>query len=867
MSHSVESKRKEKRGWVSYWALLLLQVQNAFNDKAAQFLLISLGVRLHKEGVDVPGASRIEYILAAIIVIPFILFSPLAGWLSDRFSKTYILRGSAVIQLLVLIWITLAIYFHMLWFAVAGFFFLSIQSVIFSPAKRGIVKELVGSKKLGFASGIMEVTVVLAICLGQIVTGFWYRNRVQVDNDGWNAALFPLIVLAVASMLALSASFGIHRVPVSGSRAFKVNMLYEHFSQLKELWKTRALKLSAVGVAFFWGYAGFINLAAIAISKEVTKGDNEFAAESAVMILAASIGIIIGGAVASLVCRKKIELGLVPLGGVVMVIGTLAMAFTPIDSIWMKLWFIVGGAGGSLVLVPLNANIQDICEPEKRGKVLAAVGLLDCLAGLSAVMLQLTLVWIGVPFMWQFIGLAIICFIATRYAAKILPDHFVRLLVLGAFKVIYRVKAENVTRVPEKGGVLMLPNHVSYIDAFILSVACPREIRFLMFEGYFKRKWIGAFVRLFGAVPISQTKAKDAIRVAAEALEEGAVVCIFPEGQLCRTGVMNEFKRGFEMVARKSKCPVLPVAMDGIWGSIFSFERSKFIYKIPYRCPFPVTVNFGEPITPENANAEKVRWVVESLRAEVFAQRPIFKNVSKVLSKTVNVSGAYTEAYQAQLKQIRSYSVTEQQRLLANAIQMGEVNAIKRGEAVMIDWSAVEHCLDVVAILFPQYLDLTVVTVDSSMPADELKLLADKYKVDQFIGGKRLAQIFPGNPCYDFSIDAIDSSGTEYLFPCLVIEGTVISMSMPHPAAETATNQHQEGYQKGSWGRLLPGFELGDTDQKSHIQVISLSTPEHGIELKNMNRDQNGMLVKEAPFKAQNMSFNSYVTPDGLEME
>lgn len=799
-----------RRNWVSFWSLLVLQGQNAFNDKAAQFLLVPMGVWLFKVKADIPalGAMEfIEYILAAVIVLPFILFSPVAGWFSDRFSKTHVVRGTAVLQLVVLLWITAAIRYHQVWVAVAGFFMLSVQSVLLSPAKRGLVKELVGHGKLGFASGMLEITVVLTICGGQIVTGFWYTARLEGGLDGWQAAMFPLQVIAVASVAALMVSFVIQKVPAQGKRAFHSGILIEHFGQMGELWKGRALKLSAIGAAFFWGYAGYLNLAAINIAKQVTHEGDQFAMESALLMLAASLGIVVGGAIASLICRKGIELGLVPVGGLVMVIGTLALAATPMESHWLKVWFVVAGAGGAMLLVPLNANLQDICPPEKRGKILAGLNLLDCLAGLFAVLVQLGLVALGVSFSWQFVGLAVVCVIATNYAAKVLPQHFIRLLVLGLFKLFYRIRVLHSDRVPKQGGVLLTPNHVSYIDAFILSAACPRKIRFLMFDAYFKHRWIGPFVRVFDTVPISNTRAKEALRVAAEALEEGAVVCIFPEGQLARTGVMNEFKRGFEMIARKAGCPVLPAAMDGLWGSVFSFERNKFLYKWPYRIPYGVTVGFGDPVPADAAKAGEVRRAVETLRAEAFAMRGSIRKPPGILREKIRVLHGDAQACRDAAGKLLALPADQQSAIIANALQVGEINAILRKQTVMVEWDALEHCRDVLAVAFVQYFELRLVLVDSATSSDEVGRLAGKHRVDQCFSGKNLAskwlgQGLPGG-CYDFSGEPMRDGGA---YACLVQAGRIVSMSMPHPAARTATNQHQDGFLPGAWGRLLPGF-------------------------------------------------------------
>ena len=836
-----------RRVWLSFWSLLTLQTQNAFNDKAAQFLLIPIGAWLVLSGTSVPGADKIEYILASVIVLPFILFSPLAGWLSDRFSKTMVVRAASILQLVVLIWISACIYYQQLWLAVVGFFLLSIQSVMLSPAKKGLVKELVGHEKLGFASGLLEIFVILAICAGQIITGFWFSARLNETENGWEAAISPLLILTIASLVTLCMSFLIQKTPAQGQRKFTASILTEHFGQLRELLSERPLRLSAFGVAFFWGYAGFLNLTAIAIPKVLTGGGGSFAMDSAILMSAASLGIIVGGAIASIICRRKIELGLVPVGGFMMVVGTLALALTPIDSVWIRLWLFIAGIGGALLLVPLNANIQDLCPPEKRGRILAGLGLLDCLFGLTAVLLQLGLMLLDVPFAWQFVGLALMSIFAAQYSARLLPQHVVRLLVLGLFRVFYRVRGMNVDRIPAEGGVLMTPNHVSYMDAFILSTASPRKVRFLMFDGYFKHPWIGRFVRLFDTVPISQTRAKEALRVAAEALEQGYLVCIFPEGQLTRSGGMNEFKRGFEMIAKKAKCPVLPAAMDGLWGSIFSFERGKFIYKTPYTMRYGVTVNFGEIIPPEEIEAGTVRSAVRKLRADAFAMRRVLENPLSVLGKEVMVLSAkpsIMDSYHERMIALRDAEPSLQKRLVANALQIGDVNAIVHGETVMMEWSAIEGCRDVIAIAFAQYYRLKLILVDSNITNDELLQLSHQYEVDKYVGGRALVTACEEAGikkfCYHVSPDAVANSES---LPCLTHEDVVISMSVPHPEAETATNQHQDGYREGTWGRMLPGYQVKSENGSITISGVSLGN-DREIKIEGKDVDLEGFIVQ-----------------------
>jgi len=641
-SDSIE--RVEGADTRSFWTMVGLSIQNAFNDKAAQTMLIALGVFIANatfaanEGAGLTGealqsasaksSALISPSFAILILIPFIFLAPVAGWISDRFSKTYVLRAGALMQMAVLACIFWAVSLENFPMAVVGFGLLALQSTILSPAKKGIVKEMMGSERLGFASGVLELSSVLAICVGQIVSGFWFNNRMDLNGqEPWISAHWPILLLFFCSIPAVIVSFTLKVYPSPSKRPFKIGIIWEHVGQMKDLIGDSKIRLSALAIGFFWFVAGFINIVAIQAANELTSGSGGgMGVELAYFLTAASGGMIIGGGLASYASRRSVELGLVPIGGLVMVIGSICLACVPIDNIWFKLWISFTGMGAAMFLVPLNAYLQDNCAEEKRGKVLAGSNLLDAITGAIGVGLFIGLNALDISIPTQFMILAILCALVTVYATRILPQHFIRFTVLTFLRVIYKQKVLNAERLPSEGGVFIVPNHVTYLDAFMLTACSQRPIRFLMFDSYFKKPGlVRFFIKFFDTVPISQTRAKDAIQKAADAVAEGGVVCIFPEGQLTRSGCMNELKRGFEMIARKAKCPVVPVYMDGLWGSIFSFERGKFIYKWPYQLQYGVTVAWGEPMQAREATAVAVREKLTELSSESFSHRDHLK--------------------------------------------------------------------------------------------------------------------------------------------------------------------------------------------------------------------------------------------------
>src|SRR5256884_683259 len=194
-------------------------------------------------------------------------------------------------------------------------------------------------------------------------------------------------------------------------------------------------------------------------------------------------------------------------------------------------------------------------------------------------------------------------------------------IVCGIARLVYRVKAIGVKNLPT-GGCLLVPNHITWVDAIILQLACPRPVRFIIDEEFYRKAALQPVLRMAGAIPIDRRKPREAIRRATERIEAGQIVCIFPEGQLSRTGTLARLQRGFDMIARHAQAPVVPVFLDQLWGSIFSFRGGKFFRKWPRHFPYRATVGFGVPLSAEEATIPRVHEDLLKLGADCFEQRP-----------------------------------------------------------------------------------------------------------------------------------------------------------------------------------------------------------------------------------------------------
>src|SRR5947207_7394443 len=188
-------------------------------------------------------------------------------------------------------------------------------------------------------------------------------------------------------------------------------------------------------------------------------------------------------------------------------------------------------------------------------------------------------------------------------------------------RTFYRVSAVGLDNLPA-GGFLLVPNHISWVDALVLQLACPRPIRYVIDQEYYHKPVLRPILRAIGFIPINIRHSHAAVRTAAEKAAQGEIVCVFPEGQLERRGVLLRLQRGYELIARHSKAQVVPVWLDQLWGSIFSFQGGRFFTKFPKRIAYSLTVAFGKPLKPEAADIATVREELLKLGEFCFSRRP-----------------------------------------------------------------------------------------------------------------------------------------------------------------------------------------------------------------------------------------------------
>jgi acyl-[acyl-carrier-protein]-phospholipid O-acyltransferase/long-chain-fatty-acid--[acyl-carrier-protein] ligase len=782
--------RPTTRNWISFWSLASMQFAQAFNVNASKFILIALGAWLLQQG---QGHEGIEHIITLCLVIPYVLFAPTCGWISDRYAKSSVVRWTSWLQIVALLLIALAIHQRHIGWAVAGYFLVATQAALISPSKLGVVKEYVGGKRLGFASGVMEGTVILAILAGQIIGARWFDDRLGPETGGYEAAIVPLYWLVLFALISVVMAHLTQRSVKHPTVPLSWKVATSHVKDLREFFGMPSLKLCGLGVGFFWGFGGFIALAVLQIAETRNGGGGKGAATAFANLWAmAVIGIAVGSVIAGILSRKRIEMGLTPIGGILMTGGTIALAFTPHASLAQQIMLVIAGAGGAAFLVPLQAVLQDAPAEDKRGMVISASNLLNNLFGIATTALQFVLKYAGVAIWIQFLILGGLALFVTLIAFRHLGSHVIRLVGLMVIRAIYRIRVTGETNVPKTGGALLLPNHVTWADAFFISAACPRPVRFVMDETFMTNPWVARFSKIFQTVPIDRESPREALRITAEALKEGHVLCLFPEGQLTRTGGLNSLQRGFELIGRMAKCPLVPVWVDGSWGSIFSFESGRYFKKRPTQVPYELSVAFGEPLDAGDTDTRLVR------------------------NRMLEASAAAIET---------RFSEDPPLGESINGYQIGQLETIpRRGEYSVVSG-------DPLADQFAGSL-ISFMLRFQSWYRDHPEFTPSSR---HWIGGEMLRdQILtaPAAPIvfFDFSKQAITPIEKPGLIhcPCLAVNGIVVAMSVPDPQLAGASSEPQRGRKAGSWGRLLPGFYT-EADASGSLRVFGPAAPKEGI--------------------------------------
>jgi acyl-[acyl-carrier-protein]-phospholipid O-acyltransferase/long-chain-fatty-acid--[acyl-carrier-protein] ligase len=589
----------------SFWLMFVVEFQNAFSDNVLKFLVTFLIVGL---GFSPEKRDSLVPLVGAVFAMPFILFSMAGGFFADRFSKRNVAVTVKCAEIGIMSLALLGLWRHIIPLMLVAIFLMSTHSAIFGPTKYGMLPELLTEKKLSWGNGIFSLGTFAAVITGPVFAGT--LSGTFGKNQIWSGAI--LIVLA---LFGLTLCLSVERLPAADPlKKFRANFLGDFIAQLKAIHGDRVLFLGVIGNTFLWFLGALLQPTILFYGKDILHLDDM---HSGYLQASLAVGLGVGSLVAGFLSGQKIEYGLIPLGmgGLTVFAALLSRTGFEFTGVAWNLGLL--GFFGGFYNVPVNAIIQHRPEAGNKGGVIATSALLSWIGILLASGIYYLLA--GVLHLKPpqiFLAGAVLSLAGAICCVRLMPDSLVRLLLWLVTKTIYRIHMEGRDNIPEKGGALFVCNHVSFVDAPLLMAATDRKIHFIMDKSYYERWWIKPFAGMLGLIPIASDLGPreliESLRAASEMIRNGEVVCIFAEGQITRTGELNEFHRGFERIMKNTDAPIVPIALVGVWGSIFSYERGNFFWKWPRHIFYPVTVRFGKPLPP-TATSDEVQATVEKL--------------------------------------------------------------------------------------------------------------------------------------------------------------------------------------------------------------------------------------------------------------
>lgn len=620
MNNSSQSSLLTQKRFLPYF---ITQFLGAFNDNIFKNVLLLF---VAFASVDtLPISSNLFINLAAgLFILPFFLFSALAGVLADKYEKSWFIRKVKLLEVVIMSLGAIGFIYESYGILLLLLFLMGTQSAFFGPVKYALLPQQLETKELVSGNALVETGTFLAILIGTLGAGIIASEE--------SAKLVAAICIVSFAVLGYVSSCFIPEAP-SNAPDLKVKWQPIKLTQatLAIAKKDRPTFQALMSISWFW----FLGATYLTQFPNFTKLHLNGTESSVAFLLALfSIGIAIGSLACDKLSNHRIEIGIVPMGSLGISIFGLLMATSIPDSlpefgsfqqfvIYSELWplfayLLLLGISGGIFIVPLYSLMQLRAKPDERAQVIAGLNIYNSLFMVgSAVMgiVCLSVLELSIPQL--FILLALLNTFVMLYLFYQVPIYAFRFFTWVVTHTMYRVKHKNLHNLPENGGALIVCNHVSYMDALLLSAVCPRLIRFVMEEDYAKLPPLRRFLKRAGVIPISSTNRRsirNAFNEVEQALHEGHIVCIFPEGKLTSDGEVAEFMRGMELIIRRSPVPVIPMALKGLWGSYFSRYKGRACKGLPTRFWTKLEIEAGEPISPTDASCETLRQAVADLR-------------------------------------------------------------------------------------------------------------------------------------------------------------------------------------------------------------------------------------------------------------
>jgi len=604
------------------------QFLGAFNDNVFKNALIVL---LAFQAADSMGVSSHTLInlAAGLFILPFFLFSATFGQLADKMEKSRLIRLTKLLELGIMVGAAVGFLTGHVWLLIGLLFLMGTQSTLFGPVKYAILPQQLRDEELVGGNGLVEMGTFLAILLGTMLGG------ILIGLKPYGGTIVGGVVVVIAIVGYLSSRRIPTAAPVAPELRVNWNPLSETWRNLKFLRGNRTVFLSVLGISWFW-FFGASYLAQLPNYTKLILGGNEQVVTLLLTLFSVGVG------VGSLLCERlsghKVEIGLVPFGSIGMTLFSIDLYFAPQGFAGDELmgaaaflgqggsWRVVFdilmlGLFGGLYIVPLYALIQQRSEAAHRSRVIAGNNILNALFMVVSAILAISVLGAGFTIPQLFLLTAFLNAAVAVYIYTLVPEFLMRFIVWILVHLMYRIDKKGLDRIPDTGPAVLVCNHVSFMDALVITGCVRRPIRFVMYHKIFRIPVLSFVFRTAGAIPIAPAREDEALLQRAsdkisEALGRGELVCIFPEGQITRHGNMNEFKSGIEHIVRRDPVPVIPMALQGLWGSFFSRRYGDAMMGIPRRVFSRIGFSVGPPVVPAMVSADVLQAQVQDLRGD-----------------------------------------------------------------------------------------------------------------------------------------------------------------------------------------------------------------------------------------------------------
>jgi 1-acyl-sn-glycerol-3-phosphate acyltransferase len=626
MAHDNEFTLMKERRFLPFF---ITQFLGAFNDNVLKNALIIL-IAFQAAASDPAHANLLINLCAGLFVLPFFLFSATAGQLSDKYEKSRYIRWVKLLEIVIMVGAATGFVFDNVPLLMAMLFMMGFHSTLFGPVKYSILPQHLKPEELVGGNAWIEMGTNMAILLGTMFGGILIA---QQGGHLWVAiAVLVIAVLGFFSSLAIPQA-----APAAPDLKINWNPVTETWRMLQFAHQNFTVFQSVLGISWFW-FLGSVYLSQLPNFTKLFLGGGEHVVTLLLTLFAVGIGI--GSLLCERLSGRTVELGLVPFGSIGLTLFGIDLFFaTPSLSaaggellgMWAFLaqpgsWrvafdIVLIGVFGGIYIVPLYALVQQRSEPSHLSRVIAGNNILNAIFMVAAALIAVVLLDRGLSIPQLLLVMAIFNAAVAIYIYTLVPEFLMRFIVWMLVNVVYRLKTSGLENIPTKGPLVVVCNHVSFMDALVVNGCCRRPIRFVMDHRIFKIPVLNFVFRTAGAIPIAPAREDSKIlerayeRVA-EYLAAGEVVGIFPEGQLTPDGEIGSFKTGIERIIRRTPAPVIPMALRGLWGSFFSHRYGKAMGHLPRRFWSKIELLVGEPIPPEQATSTLLRERVMALRGE-----------------------------------------------------------------------------------------------------------------------------------------------------------------------------------------------------------------------------------------------------------